>query len=278
VNQTARGQRVGMGVWGVGTGILAAMSAAALMPLSASAQSRCEHREDVQFSITDANMLDIGAGSGSLDVRGEEGLDGIRVVAILCASDADDLRDLSVELSKRGSGASLSTEYPDRRPGFGTRYARIDLEVRVPAGLNLKIDDGSGSMSLENIGDVEIEDGSGSVRIDGAGSVRINDGSGDLDISNVSGDVDADDGSGGMKIRGVSGAVRIEDGSGSIVISDVGGSVWMGSIGSGAVSVKGVTGGLTVKSGRRSRIDYSNVEGEIDLPRSRKDRRRGRRN
>ena len=64
------------------------------------------------------------------------------------------------------------------------------------------------------------------------------------------------------------------DGSGGIRIEDVGGSVRIGDPGSGGVSVREVEGDLTVERGRRSRIEYADVGGAVELP---PERRRGRR-
>lgn len=239
------------------------------------AQAKCEFRHVVELSSAANGALDIDARSGGLWVEGVEGQRDIRVTATLCASTQEDLDDLTVELESTNSGVDLTTGYPEQGRGWRNRYARIDLDVTVPAGFDLDVFDRSGGVVLKNVGDVRVEDSSGELEIRGAGSVTVRDGSGDLTIIDADGDVEVDDGSGSLVIEGVGGSVRVDDGSGSVRVSRVGGDVWMGEIGSGSVRVADVEGSLTVERGRRSRIEYRDVGGEVDLPPGRRRGGRG---
>ena len=242
---------------------------AGFLPAGLSAQRQCEFRNDVELRGTADGSLEVEAGAGRLTIAGAEDSGVIRVSATLCASDRERLEALEVSLD----GLRIGTDYPSGGRGAGNNYARIDLEIEVPAGTNVHVEDSSGSLTIDGVGDVELQDGSGSVHIENVGSVLVEDGSGSLRIQDANGDVEVRDGSGSMTIRGVTGGVLIEDGSGSIGIEAVGGSVRIDEVGAGGVNVRDVEGDLVVTDGRRERIRYSDVRGVVDLPPA---RRRGR--
>ena len=244
---------------------------ASFLPQGMSAQRQCEFRDDVELRGTAEADLQVEAGAGRLVVSGSEGTDVIRVSATLCASDRERLEALEVVLD----GDRIRTDYPNQRWGWGNNYARIDLEIEVPAGTNIDVEDSSGSLTIYGVGDIELKDGSGNIHIENVGSVLLEDGSGSLRILDASGDVEVRDGSGSMTIHGVAGSVLIEDGSGSIEVETVGGSVRIDEVGAGGVSVRDVEGDLVVTDGRRERIRYSDVRGVVDLPPA---KRRGRGN
>ena len=172
-------------------------------------------------------MLRIDAGAGAIDVRGVDGLDRITVSAtIFVGGDEEKARSIiekkmKLFLEPRGDHALLVADFKNGIFG-GWSDARIDLEVSVPRGMALDIDDGSGSIDVVDIAaDVRIDDGSGSIDLDNVANIVIDDGSGSIDVSNASGDVVITDGSGSIAVRTVGGSVRIDDGSGSINVSDV---------------------------------------------------------
>ena len=239
---------------------------------------RCEFGTELsaELSASESERLTVSAGSGSLVVEGRSGTSAVTVTAAACASEEWMLEEMEVILERRGSTLDLETLYPDgtwRRGG----YARIDLRVEVPLGMDAEVDDGSGSATLTGLGDLSVEDGSGELYVeDIRGSVDINDGSGGLEIRDVQGDVFVEDGSGFMEVVGVSGSVTVEDGSGSMEIRDVGEDVMAYEIGSGTLRVSDVEGDFTVRDGRHERIRYSGVRGVVDIPAPRR-RGRGRR-
>lgn len=257
---------------------------AATTPALLLAQDDCEFTETIELDGPAVATLRVDAGSGTLSIRGVEGTNEFRLAAKLCASDERRLEGLGVTLS----GDRLDTTYPSGRGGIfswgGSRYARIDLAVEVPADTNLRVDDGSGNIFVSDVGSLTLEDGAGNIVIsdvgsltveDGAGNLRIRDVNGDLrlhdtsgslDVTGVSGNVVVDDGSGNLVIRDVGGDVTVSDGSGNVTVETVGGSVHMDEVGSGRVTVRDVDGDLVVADGRRERIDYSQIRGKVDLP------------
>ena len=187
-----------------------------------------EEVRDLTLDASDIEELEIRAGAGSLDVRGVGGQDSIVVKATILVADADEdeaakiiARRMELSLDRHAGKAVLKSDFDDGFLGADTN-ARIDLEVTVPAGLDLTIDDGSGSIDVRDVAaDVRIDDGSGSIDVANVANLHIDDGSGSIDVESVAGDVDVTDGSGSISVRGVTGSVTIDDGSGSINVSDV---------------------------------------------------------
>lgn len=194
--------------------------------------------------------LDIEAGAGSLDVIGVPGADRVHVTATIEVDDADagEARRiiesrLELALTRDGERGVLTSRFDRGWWPIGGN-ARVNLEVRMPAHMALRIDDGSGSVNVEGIqGGLELTDGSGSIDVvDSGGRASIDDGSGSIDVTNLAGDLRIEDGSGSIDVRGVDGSVTIDDGSGGIAVSDVSGDLVIEDDGSGSLRHADVRG------------------------------------
>lgn len=193
--------------------------------------------ETRNLSLNTAGIDELKAdtGAGSLEIIGESGRNTIDVVAEIYYRDADEIR-LSLEQS--GDDAVLVADFD--RNSYRGDSPYINLVVRVPAELEVEVNDGSGSIVMRDImGDIDIEDGSGSINVENAGNVEIDDGSGSITVRNLSGNLNVDDGSGSMEIENVEGKVTIDDGSGGIVVRNVG-DLNIIDAGSGGVRTEGV--------------------------------------
>lgn len=195
--------------------------------------------------------LSIKAGAGSLDVIGIAGLNQIIVKATIVVSESDEEKarrqidkTMTLSLAHKGGEARLDAWFKRSFMGFGSG-SHIALEVRVPRGLALVIDDESGSIDVVDLeGDIVIADGSGSIRIDNVGHVKIDDGSGSISVSRATGDVSIVDGSGSIEVRAVLGSVTIDDGSGSIKVSDVGEDLIIVDDSSGSLTYSDIRGAV----------------------------------
>jgi len=210
-----------------------------------------ETTRTLDLSAEGIRSLEVTAGAGSLTVTGRDGLTSIEVRAEIVVSGVDDedrddyiKRHVDLELRRSGDRAILIGRLRDSGFSFFHRDARIDLTVTVPKGMALELEDGSGSLAVENIaGAVRIDDGSGSITVRGVeGNLEIEDGSGEIDVLDVLGDVSVEDGSGGISLRRVGGNVTISDGSGGIEIDDVKKDVRLIHAGSGGVDISNVKG------------------------------------
>lgn len=208
-----------------------------------------EEVRNLEIDVDGVSQLSIKAGAGSMDVTGVHGLDKISVKAIIIVPNTDDEKarkvidkKMNFSLQKKGSEARLNAWFDDSVMGLGPD-AYIAIDVSVPQGLAVNIDDGSGSIDVIDVaGDVTIDDGSGSIDVDNVANLKIDDGSGSIDVENASGDVSIVDGSGSISIVHVEGSVTIDDGSGSIKVSDVENDLIIVDDGSGGLSISDVRG------------------------------------
>lgn len=202
---------------------------------------------ELALDADDLDAFSIDAGAGSLEVVGVDGADSIRVVATIQVEERneDRARELIEDrailtLDRRGRSGELVAKFDN---GWWGGSGAIALEIEVPRGLQLAVEDGSGSMKiLRTGGDLMIDDGSGSIIVEGVGAVVIDDGSGSINLEDAAGDVRIVDGSGSIRVQGVRGSVTVDDGSGSINVSDVDYDVIIEDDGSGGLNVTDVRG------------------------------------
>ena len=212
--------------------------------------------EEVRELALDAGGLEslrIDAGAGSLTIRGVEGSDQVEVMATVLVSGAegDKARDfiekhMVLSLDRSGNKAELVADFKGGM-GFGNDRGAIALDVRMPKGVDVDIDDGSGSIEVHGTGSaLLINDGSGSITVSDVTDVVVDDGSGSIDLRDISGDVQVEDGSGSIKVSRVAGSIVIDDGSGSIDVADVRGSFKVVDAGSGSVNYRDVAGDVSI--------------------------------
>jgi hypothetical protein len=212
--------------------------------------SNYEEVRELDVDAAGASSFFIDAGAGSMTVKGGSSADSIKVTATIQVETGDDEKaqkiiaeDLTLSLDRNGDRVILKSFFDNG--GWGDIGGSVRLEVEMPAGIALRVDDGSGSMIIEDIeADVEIDDGSGSLKVYNVGALEIDDGSGSIVIEGATGDVTIVDGSGSITIEKVGGSVRIDDGSGSINVSDVEKDLIIEEDGSGGLSVSDVRGNV----------------------------------
>jgi DUF4097 and DUF4098 domain-containing protein YvlB len=230
--------------------------------------STYREKQELNTEAKGIQVLDISCGAGTLVIEGKEQQD-IKIEAVIEIEGMSDreaqefIKDkIELSLARKGAVAYLKSKVNDSF--WGSKDAQVNLVITLPPNLNLKIDDGSGSIRLRRMdGDVSIKDGSGSIEVsDTKGNLTIVDASGSTDVRNIQGDVTVKDGSGSIsaekiggdltlmdgsgsiEVRGVDGAVLVNDGSGSIDIHDVQKDVTIESDGSGGCNISGVKGGV----------------------------------
>ena len=226
--------------------IVMAMFAASL---SHAAWNGYTEDRDLELSTQGISAFEIDAGAGSLEITGVADLQEIQVTATINVPDKDAdeaikiiAEDLRLSLEKDRDRAILEADFDHRSWSFDDSPS-VDLNIRVPHGLALLVDDGSGSIKVINVrADVSIDDGSGSIKVEQANSVIIDDGSGSIKIARISGDVSIEDGSGSITVEHVGGSVTIDDGSGGIDVLDVEHDLIIVDDGSGSLNVSDVRG------------------------------------
>lgn len=212
-----------------------------------------EENRDLILDANGIDVLQIDAGAGSLTVVGESGRNDISVSAKIIVPDSNEERgrqkiedDMVLNLQKSDEAAILISHFENGTRNFGDSPS-IHLTVHAPARLALNVDDGSGSVTIEEVrGDIVVDDGSGSIT-----------------MTNVGGAIEIEDGSGSVKISGAGGDVSIDDGSGSISVSDVAGSVVVDD-GSGGIDVTNVAQDFIILDDGSGGVDYENVAGRFE--------------
>ena len=252
------------------------LAASATPALAQHDDCRHEAQRNTTIAVQDAKRLVVEAGSGMLKIVGKPGISHVRVSGRACASSAALLEEITLRTNRSGSDVIVEANIRDRRNNDWSfrdnEYARLDVEMEVPARMIAEIHDGSGSIDLSNLGAVVIEDGSGDIVADNLnGDVEIEDGSGGIRLVDIAGRVTIDDGSGEITLRNVGGLIDIDDNSGEINIRVARNTVRI-SDSSGSIDVSDIDGDFVVTDDSSGGIDYDNVKGKVDIPR-RKSRR-----
>jgi hypothetical protein len=268
------------------------MFSAALLPAVARADNECRYRADraAEASTDGVKQIVVQAGAGSLEIQGEPGRQRMQARGEACASDDEHLERLQIRVQRNGDTLVISSLTPDTVLNLRSWFwghARLDVAIKVPAGIALDVEDASGEARISNVGALKLTDGSGSLLIedingsleldDGSGEVTIarvrgplsiEDGSGEVDVSQITGDVTiVNDGSGEIRIASVSGSVNIEnDGSGGIHVSRVKRDVTVDRDGSGEIVVQDIDGNLSVGKDGSGGIRHERIRGSTTLP------------
>lgn len=261
-------------------------------PLVATAAMPCKYSEPRNADIDAAGLksLRLKLGSADLEIQGVPGLAKVEVRGTACASESAMLKDLQVGTSRSGDDATVDAENERANNTFhlfGSSYAYLKLQVRVPAAVAVRINSGSGDVHANSLASLNFHSGSGDLvaeRIAGALALQLGSadarasqvgnvdlhgtGSGDVRVDDVQGDVKVgNSGSGDLEFSKVTGNVNIgHTGSGDISVGRIGGSVDVGGTGSGDVDADGINGSFTVHGTGSGEVKYRNVKGKVDVP------------
>jgi DUF4097 and DUF4098 domain-containing protein YvlB len=263
-----------------------------MLAAAGAAAEPCAFRADRNFDVDPAGLKALGfeMGSSDLHVEGVAGLRKIEVHGKACASQEGWLADLTVEQQRNGDRVVIKPHQNRSSQNysmFGSNYAYIDLEVRVPDNQRIEVNAHSGDANIANVGsldysahsgdlivkhvsgEVSLEVHSGDLQAEDIGALTVRrSGSGDINAQGVHGEVKVGNvGSGDLVLRDVAKGVHVESiGSGNLSVSDAGGDVLVGSVGSGDVSVGGINGDFTVQSAGSGDIHHHDVQGRVQIP------------
>ncbi len=247
----------------------------------------CLHEapRDVSVAVDGATDVRVVAGAGSLTVVGKAGVNAVAAHGTACAEVESQLDSIRLIAERRGDTLWIESVFDEDLANEGNRG--LSFTVELPDSLPLHVDDGSGSLEINNVGALRLVDGSGEATISTVhGDLTVDDGSGELDISDVEGSARLEDGSGELTVRNVRGPVDIEDGSGSVDIDQINGNLTVrdgsGSVairhvvgtvqmrdGSGGIGVDDVDGDLTISEAGSGGVNVNNVSGRVNIPEER---------
>lgn len=264
----------------------------ALFAVVASA-NQCKYSAERKLDIDPNGLqaLTFNMRSSDLNVQGVAGLAHIEIVGKACASDQSRLNGLTISQQRDGDVVTVMPSQAGKQSFsiFGSNYAYIDLTVRVPTTLPIRVQTHSGDAVISDVaaldfdshsGDLILNQVSGEVALSlhsadvkardiGALEVRRS-GSGDVEASRIHGAVLVGHvGSGDLQFVDVDQGVHVQSvGSGDVSVHRSGGNVTIDAIGSGDISVTDVGGDFVVKSVGSSDIRHRNVKGKVDVPQS----------
>jgi hypothetical protein len=235
------------------------------------AECKYEKAIDLTLDLAGSELLSVAAAAGDLAITGRAGSAEAKVRGKLCVSEEEWLSEAAVH-TEGGRNASIAVSLPETG-GWGfvfDRYAYVDLDIEVPAGLALDIRDSSGDVEVRGTGPVAIQDSSGDIELaDVNGGTVLKDSSGDIELQRIAGDVTVrQDSSGDIYGRDIRGSVLIEhDSSGDIRFEEVGGDFVVESDSSGDIVADTVGGDFRVRQDSSGEVRSNAVSGEVKLPR-----------
>lgn len=242
-----------------------------LLLLPALAAADCKHSEPRELSLDLQGVATVRIEVNSHELRLASAGDGPAVAkAIACVSDPDYYSQLAFAQVRTGDTLVIRAERDGASWGvfFRPTYARLQLDIRLPAGLAYEVEVGSGDAWVQGLENLGVDVGSGDLDArDIAGRMQAEVGSGDITVSDVGELHVRSVGSGDLVARRVRGDVRVDDiGSGDVELRGVGGSVEAGEIGSGDLAVSDVEGDLTVRRIGSGDVSQARVKGRVELP------------
>lgn len=250
---------------------LTALLAASLCG-QAMAWNECDNKRVLEetLDLSGANLLQIVAGAGELEIRGTSDQSNASVKATVCASDEKHAQASKLDISM-GESVRVATVMPEVEGGWGwgsSSYIYMDLEISVPESFALDVRDSSGDLTLRQVGAVVLQDSSGDIEVDGAASVELKDSSGDIDLDNIRGDVIVvADSSGDIRGENIGGSVLVaRDSSGDIRFRDVGEDFLVERDSSGDIVANTIAGDFGVLKDGSGSIRHSDVLGEVQIP------------
>lgn len=231
--------------------------------------------DKVDETFNNITTIEVEGSFCNVDIVGGSGSD-VKLTGEILAS-----RDYDIKIRHSVNGGTLRVWL--ERPN-SLRNVKGKLELKVPANTNIRVDNSSGSVNVENISkyDVKIKASSGSVKARSIGSgITAIASSGSIYLEDIEGDAQATSSSGSQKIKDIKGTLNAKASSGSIKAENINGeadittssgSQSITSVGnnlnsissSGSLNINNVTGDLkaTCSSGR---INIDKITGTVNL-------------
>jgi hypothetical protein len=142
--------------------------------------------------------------------------------------------DIGFELRRTGEGVTICAVFDDndectddglrsdRRWNWSRNFRppSLNVTIRVPAGVRLRIHSGNGDVGVTGAhAELIARSGNGRVRVSGtAGEVEATSGNGEVTVENVRGPVTANSGNGDVRVTTVQGPVSARSGNGDLLV------------------------------------------------------------
>ena len=170
--------------------------------------------------------------------------------------------DFEIKSDLNGSTLKIWVERP--RSVYGN--TRGKMELKLPKGTKLKVDNSSGDINVRGLesSDILLDCSSGDIDARNlTGNVRLDTSSGDITASGINGNVVADASSGDITLSDINGNLECDTSSGSIKVKDVKDTFFTAESSSGDIKVANVTGKISVESSSGG-IGFEDVNAKIN--------------
>ena len=171
-------------------------------------------------------------------------------------------------LEKRGNRAVLHAHFAESfflLSLFQDRGRKIDVNIELPASLELEVTDKGGNLYISDMDNdmvIHDEDGSCIVENISAKSVEIIDNAGPVLLTDVVSDIDISDKSGDVELSLCSGEIRIIDTTGDLLLEMCKGALYIEDS-TGKISVEDHKGDVSIKARGRGDVSLQNVQGQV---------------
>jgi hypothetical protein len=229
---------------------------------------------ELELDTSGIGVLEIHCVGGDVGIASVRGLAKVTVSANITVRGREQERveeiaaeDILLDLSRRGNRGVLtcrveSTFFLMRL--IRSEEKRVQLDIRVPAQMDLEIDIDEGELSVSRLtGSCTVVSGQGDCVLEGiTGNVDVTDESGSLHLSGINGEIYVEDDSGDVEIDTSGGSLRLVDSTGDIEIRGYSGPVYIEDSG-GGITVTGLEGDLEIRARGRGDVKLSGVTGSV---------------
>lgn len=227
--------------------------------------------EQKSFEVQTPAFLEITNNFGTTDIRASETLSGTFQVTMVKTGYGDDiaqadanLETLQVDTEESENRVIIQVEEP--RIQSGTRSAKVDLRVRVPAETTVSVDSSTGQISLSGTsGKAVLHSEFGEVGVsDFSGGLSVNTGSGAIRVTQVgllpsgNGDISLTTQFGQIRLENIqTGRLEVTSSSGQLQLSDVHSE--------GDAQVESEFGQITWQTGSVDHLVVKSSSGQVHL-------------
>lgn len=230
--------------------------AIAIMAISVSCLQAQDVIDQVNETYSNVTTIEVEGSFCSVNVIGGTSSDVTFTGEILAS------REYDIKIRHNMSGGTLRVWID--RPNSIRGNIKGKLEFNVPKNTNVLVDNSSGSVHVDGIGqsEVKLKASSGSIKARNIESdLSASASSGSLSIEAIGGDVKAGTSSGSQRIKGVKGNLKSKASSGSIKAEGIGGDVDLVTS-SGGQSIYMVSGNLWTEATSGS-LNIGDVTGDV---------------
>ena len=242
-----------------------------LFSLGLLTNSYSQSQKEAKFTVSSGDLLDVSLRQGNINITTGSGNEVVAVGKNLLDSE----RDLITMEQKAGK---VEIKFK------GVDSDRFELELKIPAVMNLKLSTGGGNIKVigELNGTVDASTGGGNITVGNInGKTDFSTAGGNISVGNINNDAGLSSAGGDMKAGEINGNAKINTAGGNISIGSInktaeistaGGNIQIGNVGGkaeistagGNIKVGNVSGSADISTGGGN-INLESAKGKVDV-------------